>query len=287
MQLKQLKTLGAAVALTLTFTSATIAETQSTQPTATQETQSAAPVNMSQVSYIMGYGLGKLLAEEKLTVDYKAFNSGYSAGKIHKPDQAQATNKSYVIGYKIAGKFESDNVNIQLDRFTTGMKDSIAKKPSAISTKDAENAMQAFLHEKTLQYNAAVKANQKTSAEYLAKVEKQSGVKQLDKGLYYKVITAGKGEIPTATDTVTVNYEGSLPNGKVFDSSYNRGKPASFQVNKVIPGWTKALEKMPVGSTWELYISPELAYGTYAPSIIGPNQALTFKVSLIDIKKSA
>src|SRR6185312_14814170 len=111
------------------------------------------------------------------------------------------------------------------------------------------------------------------SQAYIQKIAAQPGVKQLAPGLYYQVITAGTGRMPGPTDVVTVNYEGTLPDGTVFDSSYKRGQPATFQVNQVIPGWTKALQKMPVGSTWMVYMTPDLAYGVYAPPQIGPNQA--------------
>ena len=128
------------------------------------------------------------------------------------------------------------------------------------------------------------KTNLTASNAYIAKVAKMKGVKKITDGLYYKVLKAGTGAMPKANDTVTVNYEGKLINGKVFDSSYKRGTPAEFKVNQVIPGWTKALETMPQGSTWMLYISPDLAYGKFAPPSIGPNQALIFKVELIKVK---
>ena len=131
--------------------------------------------------------------------------------------------------------------------------------------------------------NLTAATNKKASNAYIAKVANMKGVKKITDGLYYKIIKAGKGTIPKATDTVTVNYEGKLVNGTVFDSSYKRGKPAEFKVNQVIPGWTKALEKMPQGSTWMLYIAPDLAYGKFAPPSIGPEQALIFKVELIKV----
>ena len=130
-------------------------------------------------------------------------------------------------------------------------------------------------------------ANKTASSAYMAKVAKMKGVKKIEDGLYYKVLKAGKGTMPTANDTVKVNYEGKLVNEKVFDSSYERKKPAEFKVNQVIPGWTKALQKMPQGSTWMIYISPDLAYGKFAPPSIGPEQALIFKVELIDVIKPA
>jgi FKBP-type peptidyl-prolyl cis-trans isomerase FklB len=115
--------------------------------------------------------------------------------------------------------------------------------------------------------------------------KKKPGVVTLADGLQYKIIKAGKGRKPTQTDAVTVNYEGKLVDGTVFDSSYKRGEPISFPVNGVIPGWTEALKLMPVGSTWELFIPSNLAYGENgAPPSIGPNETLIFKVELLAVK---
>jgi FKBP-type peptidyl-prolyl cis-trans isomerase len=112
------------------------------------------------------------------------------------------------------------------------------------------------------------------------------GVVTLPDGLQYKIVTKGNGTKPTANDVVTVHYAGTLINGKEFDSSYKRGEPATFPVNGVIAGWTEALQLMPAGSTWELFIPASLAYGDQgAPPAIGPNETLIFKVQLISVKK--
>lgn len=122
---------------------------------------------------------------------------------------------------------------------------------------------------------------------FLASNKKKPGVVTLPDGLQYKVITKGKGPIPTDIDIVKVNYAGKLIDGTEFDSSYSRGEPASFPVGGVIPGWTEALKMMPVGSTYELFIPATLAYGEEgAPPSIGPNETLIFKVELLDIVKS-
>jgi FKBP-type peptidyl-prolyl cis-trans isomerase FklB len=121
---------------------------------------------------------------------------------------------------------------------------------------------------------------------FLAENAKKPGVVTLPDGLQYKVITKGTGTKPTASDVVTVNYAGTLVNGKEFDSSYTRGEPATFPVNGVIAGWTEALQMMPKGSTWMLYIPSSLAYGEQGmPPVIGPNETLIFKVELLDVKK--
>jgi FKBP-type peptidyl-prolyl cis-trans isomerase FklB len=128
--------------------------------------------------------------------------------------------------------------------------------------------------------------NKKEGAEFLAENKKKEGVKTTASGLQYKVITEGKGKTPTATDTVTVNYKGTLIDGTEFDSSYKRGQPATFPVNGVIKGWTEALQLMKEGSKWQLFIPAELAYGERgAGGQIGPNAVLIFEVELLSIKE--
>jgi len=129
-------------------------------------------------------------------------------------------------------------------------------------------------------------ANTQLSDEaFLAANKQQPGVVTLPSGLQYKVVIEGTGKQPKDTDTVTVDYAGTLVDGTEFDSSYKRGQPASFPVNGVIPGWTEALKLMKAGSTWKLYIPANLAYGAQgAPPVIGPNKTLVFKVHLISIQ---
>lgn len=132
----------------------------------------------------------------------------------------------------------------------------------------------------------AAEVNKKAGDDFLAANSKKSGVVTLPDGLQYKVITKGTGAKPTKDDIVTVNYAGTLVNGKEFDSSYTRGQPATFPVSGVIAGWTEALQMMPKGSTWMLYIPSSLAYGEQGmPPVIGPNETLIFKVELLEVNK--
>ncbi|EKD91595.1 MAG: Peptidyl-prolyl cis-trans isomerase [uncultured bacterium] len=139
----------------------------------------------------------------------------------------------------------------------------------------------------TIQTQTPEVKNKMQGEVFLAANKKKTGVITLSDGLQYKVIVQGKGQKPTLTDRVTVHYAGTLIDGTEFDSSYKRGEPAIFMVGQVIPGWVEALQLMPVGSTWELYIPANLGYGEQgAPPSIGPNETLIFKVQLLDVKKS-
>ncbi len=137
---------------------------------------------------------------------------------------------------------------------------------------------------------ASTSANQAATAAgdaFLAANKTKPGVVTLPDGLQYKVIEKGTGQKPSINDSVTVHYAGTLINGTEFDSSIKRGQPVTFPVNAVIPGWVEALQMMPEGSTWELYIPSKLAYGVQgAPPAIGPNETLIFKVQLIKVNKS-
>jgi FKBP-type peptidyl-prolyl cis-trans isomerase FklB len=213
-----------------------------------------------------------------------------TATKDSKSGSVDMGKASYTIGYNIGKSFHQNNVDVNNAQFNKGFSAGTKGSKSALTEKEMKDTMEAF--QKSMMEKGQEKAkiqavaNQKASTNYMLKVAKMKGVKKIEDGLYYKALKAGSGTLPTANDTVTVNYEGKLVDGTVFDSSYKRGQPAEFQVNQVIPGWTKALEKMPQGSTWMLYIAPDLAYGKLAPPSIGPNQALIFKVELIKVTKS-
>ena len=128
--------------------------------------------------------------------------------------------------------------------------------------------------------------NAADGAKFLAENKKKEGVKTTASGLQYKVLKEGTGAPPKDTDTVTVNYRGTLINGAEFDSSYKRGQPATFPVGQVIKGWTEALQMMPVGSKWQLFVPPDMAYGARGPNpLIGSNAVLIFEVELLSIKE--
>jgi len=142
-----------------------------------------------------------------------------------------------------------------------------------------------FKSDDSLSFAEQAEKNAKAGEEFLAENANQKGVYVLDSGLQYKIIKDGEGKMPDGNATVVCHYEGTFLNGKVFDSSIQRGKPATFTVKGVIAGWTEALQLMKVGSKWQLFIPSNLAYGDYGiRGSIGPKETLIFDVELIDIK---
>ena len=169
-----------------------------------------------------------------------------------------------------------------------GLKDTLAGSKTLMTEDEARAVMMEVQNEfRKLQQEKAQQlgeANKKDGAAFLAANKSKDGVVTLPSGLQYKILQAGAGPKPAATDTVTVNYRGTLINGTEFDSSYKHGQPATFAVNAVIKGWTEVLQLMPVGSKWQLFIPPDLAYGERgAGNDIAPNATLIFEVELMSI----
>jgi FKBP-type peptidyl-prolyl cis-trans isomerase FklB len=170
-----------------------------------------------------------------------------------------------------------------------GLKDGVAGGKTLLTDDEAQAAIAAMQKEKAQQTAEANKkagaANKKEGEDFLAANKSKEGVVTLPSGLQYKILTEGKGPKPTANDSVVCNYRGTLINGTEFDSSYKRGQPATFPVGGVIKGWTEALQLMPVGSKWQLFIPPDLAYGERgAGADIGPDSTLIFEVELMSIE---
>jgi len=196
---------------------------------------------------------------------------------------------SYSIGLRMGQNFAGDDIEVDLSWLTQGIEDGLKEDAEpAISANEQREAMIQF--QKELQEKQLAKAkeegkkNKEEGETFLAENKKKEGVKVTDTGLQYKVIEEGDGASPKPTDTVKVHYHGRLIDGTVFDSSVERGEPEQFPVNRVIPGWTEALQKMKVGGKWKLFIPPDLAYGERrASGDIGPNSVLIFDVELLDI----
>lgn len=196
---------------------------------------------------------------------------------------------SYSIGTRIGKDFSRQQLDIDPAILTRGIKDAMDGNEMLMTEAQIQAALRKFQQEqmaaKKVQMKAVGEKNAKEGAAFLAENAKKDGVVTLPSGLQYKILTNGSGKTPTPTDTVTVNYRGTLIDGREFDSSYKRGEPATFSVNGVIPGWTEALQLMKAGAKWQLFIPAELAYGERgAGQAIGPNATLLFDVELISIK---
>ena len=199
---------------------------------------------------------------------------------------------SYSIGLNIGKDFKQQDIDVDPNLLARGIKDAVSGAKPLLTEEQMQETITAFRKEMVAKHEAKTKEeadkNKKESEEFLAANAKKEGVVTLPSGLQYKVIKEGTGPKPKPGDTVTVNYEGKLINGTVFDSSYKRGEPATFPVTGVIPGWTEALQLMKEGAKYELFIPPSLAYGERgAGNAIGPNTTLIFEVELLSIKDSA
>ena len=189
---------------------------------------------------------------------------------------------SYCFGLSIASNLLSSGVNtINTEAFVDAIRTVYAGQMPEIKPEEANQILQDYFNK--LQ-NERGKAAKEAGEQFLKDNKSKEGVVTLESGLQYKVIYTGNGAIPKSSDTVKCHYEGRLINGAVFDSSIRRGEPAEFPVNGVIAGWVEALQLMPVGSKWQLYIPSDLAYGPHgAGQAIGPNETLIFDIELLDI----
>lgn len=189
---------------------------------------------------------------------------------------------SYSLGMSIAGNLIKSGVNkINPELFLAGIKDTFDGEMPKIMPEEANQILESFISQASAGQG---KDNLEAGLKFLQENSKNPEVTELPSGLQYKVLKQGDGELPTTTDQVKCHYHGTLIDGTVFDSSVQRGQPAVFPVNGVIQGWVEALQLMPVGSKWQLYIPSELAYGQQgAGGVIGANTTLIFDVELLEI----
>lgn len=196
---------------------------------------------------------------------------------------------SYAIGMNVGESLRLQSVDVDPDVLIRGIKDALAGK-TLMTEEEARTLLMQVQAEmraqREEQQKLAGEANKKEGEAFLAANKAKEGVVTLPSGLEYKILTPGAGPKPTAADSVVCNYRGTLVNGKEFDSSARHGGPATFPVGRVIKGWTEALQLMPVGSKWQLFIPANLAYGERgAGDLIGPNATLIFEVELISIQE--
>lgn len=202
------------------------------------------------------------------------------------PLETPAQQYSYAIGQQIGGSVKSGEIpGLSVDAVMQGLRDALTGAESKLTDEQIAAAMTEF--QNTMQAAAAAAAQEKLEAgrTFLEQNKTAEGVTTTESGLQYKVETAGEGANPTAESTVSVHYEGRLLDGTVFDSSLQRGQPATFAVGQVIPGWTEALQLMVPGAKWQVWIPSELAYGERgAGEDIGPHEVLNFTIELLEIK---
>ena len=198
---------------------------------------------------------------------------------------------SYALGMNFGENFRKQGVDVDPAVFAKAFAEAFSAGKTAMSEEDMKTVLTAAAAD-IRKKQAAVQAEkgeqaQKDGEKFLADNKTKDSVVTLPSGLQYKVLKQGTGEKPTPEDTVICNYKGTLINGTEFDASEKHGGPATFPVKGVIPGWTEALQLMPVGSKWQLFVPSNLAYGEQGPPDIGPNATLIFEVELVSIQKAA
>jgi FKBP-type peptidyl-prolyl cis-trans isomerase FklB len=186
---------------------------------------------------------------------------------------------SYAFGISIGDNLKKDSIELDPVMLGKALID-IKEDKGAMTPEEANKTIQDFFEKKE---QSKHQVNIDAGEKFLADNLKKEGIETTESGLQYKVIKEGTGEQPDATDQVTVHYEGTLIDGTTFDSSYERGEPATFGLNQVIPGWTEALQLMKEGAVWEIYLPHDLAYGPRQAGQIPPYSTLIFKVELVSI----
>ena len=224
------------------------------------------------------------------------------SGMLRAPAQDAAAFKSeqeqlsYALGMSQANGLRKASIDVNADLFSRGLKDALAGGKTLLTEEQSRAmvaALQSELKEKQFarqreEARARAEKNKSEGEAFLAANKANGGVVALESGLQYKILKAGNGRMPAIDDTVVVHYRGTLVDGTEFDSSHKRNGPASLPVKQVIKGWSEALQRMPVGSKWQLFIPPDLAYGERAMGRgIGPSSTLIFEVELLDVVKQA
>ncbi len=221
------------------------------------------------------------------TISLQACLDKSQFAKVKSDDEKVA----YTLGFNFGKQLSANTEGLDVNVIIAGLKEGFAKEEGRLTEDEMVAAMQGFSERRQATINQQreemATKNQEKGAAFLTENKAKAGVVALDSGLQYKVITEGSGAKPKAEDTVTVHYRGSLIDGTVFDSSVDRGEPATFALNRVIPGWTEALQLMKKGSKWEIYIPADLAYGERGAGVIEPYATLIFEVELLDVVPAA
>ncbi|HEX5719646.1 MAG TPA: FKBP-type peptidyl-prolyl cis-trans isomerase [Thermoanaerobaculia bacterium] len=236
-------------------------------------------------------GAGAALAQDQPKTAPAPAPAPVQGGQVAAKPEALQDRASYIIGLNLGQSLKAQEVPVTPDLIIQGLRDGLGGANALLTPEEIQAAMQEFqtqlMAAQQSKREAAGAKNMQESQAYLDQNKAKAGVKTTASGLQYEVLAEGSGESPKPTDKVTVHYRGTLPDGKVFDSSYDRNEPATFPVNGVIPGWVEALQLMKPGAKYRLVIPPALAYAERgAGNDIGPNQVLLFDVELISIDKT-
>jgi len=200
--------------------------------------------------------------------------------------KTEAEQLSYIYGVQLGQNLKNDGFNLDMEAFQTGFEDMIKGNQPKIDQATAQRVIQSYQQQKQILMAEKAAAKQKEATAFLAKHAKEKGVKVTESGLQYKIIKEGKGKSPVASDKVIAHYTGKLLDGTVFDSSHERGEPATFPVTGVIKGWQEALPMMKEGGHWQIVVPANLAYGDRGVGqVIGPNETLMFDIELVSITK--
>lgn len=204
--------------------------------------------------------------------------------------KTDAEKLGYAIGYQVGANLihnlKRDDMDIDVKALTQAIEDVLSQNEPKLSAAERQQAVQNYRAMINKRRAELADKNKQAGNKFLAENKTKEGVKETESGLQYRIVTAGQGKQPQGTDTVVVHYRGTLLDGNEFDSSYKRNKPATLPLSGVIKGWQEALPLMKEGAKWELFIPPELAYGTRGSGgRIGPNQTLVFEVELLEVKQ--
>ena len=195
---------------------------------------------------------------------------------------SQEKKFSYTLGYQFGQQMKKDGIRVDANAFAAGVDDVLRGNELQLSLEEMKAALQAGREALEKEKQARMKAATEAGKAFMAQNAKQEGVVVLPSGIQYKVLKEGEGKPPARDAEVTVNYRGTLVNGKEFDSSYKRGKPTTFKLSGVIPGFREAISMMKPGAKWRVVMPPNMAYGERgAGSVIGPNETLIFEIELL------
>jgi len=210
--------------------------------------------------------------------------SAFAATEIKTGISTDKQKLSYAMGTYFAMGITQQDVKLDVPAFVQAVEDVLNKNEPQISIKEMQDILTKYKETVTRQQADAIAENQKEGDTFLAENKKKEGVIESPTGLQYKVIKQGDGKKPVASSSVTVHYKGTLIDGTVFDSSYERGQPATLSLAQVIKGWQEALPMMAAGSKWQIYVPSKLAYGDRSASeLIGPGSTLVFDIELISV----